>query len=139
MARTTSLAFPNMFTVTQNSVAVLKNEIAVVNRDRLLILTEPTEVYNEPTQGVGLKKYLFTYNNENQKALIKQKIVEQLRLHEPYCDPDETQFAEGNLFTGSAGEDTTQKYNKLELTVSIKTVFGASLDVVLDSISKDLL
>ena len=62
--------------------------ISIVNRSKLLILTEPTELYNNPDFGVGLKRHLFQYNNENQKAIIRDRIVEQLRLHEPCVDPD---------------------------------------------------
>ena len=125
MAKTTSLGWPKMINVAQNQVAVLEDEAAVVSRSRLLILTEPTEVYNEPEQGVGLKRYLWHYNTANQKAIIQDRIVEQLRLHEPQCNPDNTQFADGNLFTGSDIELTEQHYNKLEMTVAVETLFGA--------------
>lgn len=123
--KTNSWSFPNIFNVAQNQVATLRDERSVVNRSRLLILTEPTEVYNEPNQGVGLKRHLWQYNNENQKAIIKDRIVNQLRLHEPQCIPDDTEFSDGNLFTGSSTDVATQKYNRLEMTVAIHTVFGA--------------
>ena len=92
--KTNSWSFPNIFNVAQNQVATLQDERSVVNRSRLLILTEPTEVYNEPNQGVGLKRHLWQYNNENQKAIIKDRIVNQLRLHEPQCIPDDTEFSD---------------------------------------------
>jgi hypothetical protein len=85
------------------------------------MLTEPTELYNEPTFGVGLKRYLFQYNNENVKAMIKDKIVEQLRLFEPCCDAQATEFSDGLLFTG---DTDTQDFNVLKMSVGLKTIYG---------------
>ena len=127
--KTNSIPWPNMINVTQNEVAVITDENSVVNRSKLLILTEPTEIYNEPNQGVGLKRHLFKYNNENEKAIIKDRIVEQLRIHEPQCTADHTQFADGLLFTGTPQSETAQNYNKLEMTVAIETKFGATVSV----------
>ena len=72
--KTSSLAWPNMINVAQNKIDVLEDETSVVSRDRLLFLTQPTEIYNEPNQGVGLKEYLWHYNDDNTRALIKDKI-----------------------------------------------------------------
>lgn len=129
MPKTTSLAFPQMFNVVQNKVEVLKDEVSIANRCRLLILTEPTEIYNEPNQGVGLKRHLWHYNNENEKSVLKNRIIDQLRIHEPYCNPDHTKFADGNLFTGSKTSEYSQNYNSLELTVGVETVFGATVEI----------
>ena len=118
-----------MINVSQNQVAVITDEISVVNRSKLLILTEPTEIYNEPNQGVGLKRHLFKYNNDNEKAIIRDRIVEQLRIHEPQCNADHTQFANGLLFTGTPQAEIAQNYNKLEMTVSIETIFGATVSI----------
>ena len=68
MAETTSLAFPNMFNITANRVSVIENTNSVSNRTRLLILTEPTELYNNPDFGVGLKRHLWQYNTESEKT-----------------------------------------------------------------------
>lgn len=129
--KTNSIPMPNMFNVAQNQVAVITDENSIVNRSRLLILTEPTEIYNEPNQGVGLKRHLFHYNNENERAIIRDRIIEQLRLHEPQCVPDNTQFSDGLLFTGTPDE-VTQEYNRLDMTVAIQTVFGTSVNLTLD-------
>ena len=118
-----------MINVAQNQIAVIADENSVVNRSKLLILTEPTEIYNEPDQGVGLKRHLFKYNSDNEKAIIKNRIVEQLRIHEPQCNPDHTQFADGLLFSGTPQSELAQNYNKLEMTVSIETIFGATVPV----------
>ena len=134
MANTTSIAWPNMFNVSQNSVAVLEDNASVVNRTKLLILTEPTEVYNEPEQGVGLKRHLWKYNTENEKSIIKDRIIAQLRLHEPSVYPDETQFADGLLFTGAvASSEPYQQYNTLNMTVAVKSVFGDVVDITLNT------
>lgn len=130
--KTTSLSFPNMFNISQNEVSVLQNESSVVNRSRLLILTEPTEVYNEPNQGVGLKRHLWHYNNKTEESIIRDRIKEQLRLHEPQVNPDGTQFSEGLLFTGTTSDIASQHYNELNMTVSLETKFGKVVDLELE-------
>lgn len=126
---TSSLAWPNMFNVVQNRVAVIEDNVSVVNRCKLLFLTQPTEVFNEPDQGVGLKEYLWHYNNDNTKALIQDKIKDQLRLHEPQVEADHTEFADGLLFTGKSQDEVFQDYNELKMTVKVETVFSGEVDV----------
>lgn len=127
---TNSFAFPNIFDVARNRVATLEDNASVVNRTRLLMLTEPTELYNAPTFGVGLKRYIFQYNNENTKAMMKDRIVDQLRLFEPCCDAQATEFTDGLQFTGTG--EPTQDFNRIEMTVGLKTLFG---DVAVVNIS----
>ena len=124
---TNSLAFPNMLNPVRNCVDVITDNKSVVNRSKLLILSEPTSLYNEPDFGVGLSRHLFQYNTENEKAQIRDRIREQLRLHEPSCDPDGTQYADGLLFTGET--DASNDYNHLKMTVAIQTVFGDIAEV----------
>lgn len=126
---TTSLAFPNMFNVSQNRVTVLEDSRAVVNRDRLLILTVPTELYNEPNFGVGLARHMWKYNNDNEKAIILDRIKEQLRLHEPYVVPEETQYADGLLFTGGREEYEASRFNELEMTISLSATFNDNMSI----------
>ena len=130
MATTNSWAFPNLFSVAQNQVSMLEDNASVVNRSRLLILTEPTELYNNPDFGVGLKRHLWQYNQPNQQAIICDRIKEQLRLHEPCSIPDKTEFSDGLLFTG-AGQTSSalDKMQKLEMTVGIVTTYGDKLKV----------
>lgn len=125
---TNSLAFPNMFNIANNCVGVLEDNTSIVNRVRLLILTEPTELFNNPAFGVGLKRHLWQYNNKNEKAIICDRIVEQLRLHEPCCDADKTQFVDGLLFTGG-DEMVGQDYNQLKMTIAVQTTFGDTLKI----------
>ena len=136
MAETTSLAFPNMFSIATNQVSVIENTTSVANRTRLLILSEPTELYNNPDFGVGLKRHLWKYNNEAEKGLVKDRITEQLRLHEPCVYPEETQFFDGLLFTGG-NTDTASNLNTLALTVALKTTFKEEARVELNSENKD--
>ena len=131
---TNSLSFPNMFDVARNKVGVISDNESIVNRSRLLILTEPTELYHNPNFGVGLKRHLWHYNTENEKAIMKDRIVEQLRLHEPCCVPDKTSFADGLLFTGVEDDYTAQKYNRLTMTVGIQTAFGDTVSVDLSDL-----
>lgn len=136
MANTTSWAFPNMFDVSQNRVATLEDSNSIVNRTRLLILTDPTSLYNEPTQGVGIRRFLGRYNaetkTENPRAEIRDLTVEQLRLFEPCVIPDDTQWAYGLLFTGQAN-DTRIKANTLEMTMSLRTIYDSTVNVDLNS------
>lgn len=131
---TNSLSFPNMFDVARNKVGVISDNESIVNRSRLLILTEPTELYHNPNFGVGLKRHLWHYNTENEKAIMKDRIVEQLRLHEPCCVPDKTSFADGLLFTGVEDDYTAQKYNRLTMTVGLQTAFGDTVSVDLSDL-----
>lgn len=132
MINTNSIAFPNMFDIARNKVAVIDDNQSIVNRTRLLMLTEPTELYHEPNFGVGLKQYIFHYNTENQKAIVQDRIKEQLRLHEPYVDPDKTQFADGLLFTGNDTQQPNQEYNRLKMTVALSCIYGDQLEVKLN-------
>lgn len=127
---TSSLSWPNMFDVARNQVSTLHGNGAVLHRTRLLFLTEPTEVYMNPDQGVGLKRYLWQYNNPNLKKIILDRLIEQLRLHEPCCIPEETQIADGLLFTGETDPSLlSQEFNQLKMTVAVKTVYGDTLNV----------
>jgi phage baseplate assembly protein W len=111
-----------MFDISRNRVATLSDNISIVNRTRLLMLTEPTELYNSPNFGVGIKAYIFQYNNDNTVAMLQDRIKSQLSDYEPCVDAMATVFSEGLLFTGS--NEITQNFNKLEMSVGLKTIFG---------------
>ena len=133
MAHTDSLAFPNMFNLTGNQVATYEDLRSVTNRTKLLILTEPTELYNSPDFGVGLKRHLWHYNNANEVALIKDRIVEQLRLHEPCAIPESTSFSDGLLYSESdSAGNLTVDGNHLKLTVAVSTSFGVTEEIKLN-------
>jgi len=132
MAETTSLSFPNMFNITNNQVSVLEDSASVANRTRLLILTEPTELYNSPNFGVGLKRHLWKYNTAAEKGLVKDRITEQLRLHEPCVEPDKTQYSDGLLFSGVQTNNPALDNNTLALTVALQTVFRDVAEVSLN-------
>lgn len=129
---TTSLAFPNMFNVARNQVDVYSDNASIVNRTRLLMLTDPTELYHVPNFGVGLKKYLWTYNTENTRAIIENNIKEQLRLHEPYVLPDETQFSDMLLYTGDKESIEFKSGNEFNMTCGLKTTYQDTVDVILN-------
>lgn len=130
---TNSLAFPKMLDVTRNRVATYEGNRSIVNRTKLLILTNPTELYNSPTFGVGLKRYLWQYNTSNTKAIIQDRIKEQLREHEPYVDADMTSFSDGLVFTGDAtAEFDPADYNRLKMTVGLSTIYKDELNVAID-------
>lgn len=130
---TNSFAFPKMLDVTRNRVATYEGNRSIVNRTKLLILTNPTELYNSPTFGVGLKRYLWQYNTSNTKAIIQDRIKEQLREHEPYVDADMTSFSDGLVFTGDAtAEFDPADYNRLKMTVGLSTIYKDELNVAID-------
>ena len=129
---TTSLAFPNMFNVARNQVDVYSDTASIVNRTRLLMLTDPTELYHVPNFGVGLKKYLWTYNTENTRAIIENNIKEQLRLHEPYVLSDETQFSDMLLYTGDKDSIQFKSGNEFNMTCGLKTIYQDNVEVILN-------
>ena len=132
MAYTNSWAWPNIFNVSQNQVNVVEDNKSIVSRTRLLILSEPTSLFNSPDFGVGLKRHLWQYNTENQKAIIKDRIVAQLKLNEPSVFPEKTQYANGLLFTGSPSDDINQDYNQLKMTVAVVTNYNETVEVTVE-------
>ena len=133
MAKTTSLAFPNMFDIATNQVGVIEDGDSVANRTRLLILTEPTELYNNPDFGVGLQRHMWKYNNEAERGLVKDRITEQLRLHEPCVYPEKTQYTDGLLFSEADAQYSALDANRLALTVALQTIFKEEAKIELNS------
>ena len=131
MSNTNSWSFPNMLDVTTNKVNIVEDEASVTNRTRLLILTEPTELYNSPNFGVGLKRYLWQYNTDNVRAMIKDRIKDQLTLHEPCVDADATEFSD-DLLQEESNQFSSQEYNRLKMTIGLKTTFGGIAQLPLD-------
>lgn len=129
MSKTNSIKFPNMIDVSSNKVGLYTDNESVVNRTRLLFLSDPTSLYNNPTFGVGLKRYLFQYNNQNTVAMIKDRMVEQLREHEPCVDPDKTSFADGLIFSEEDSNFKAPEYNHLKMTVGLRTIYNEELEV----------
>ena len=75
--------------------------------------------------------YYYTSSNI---YIIKDRIKEQLRLNEPYSIPDQTQFADGLLFTGGTEPDfSAQEYNRLKMTVAVKTTYNDTAEVVIEN------
>lgn len=129
---TNSVSFPVMFDIARNRVSVLSNQVSIANRCRLLFLSNPTELYNYPDFGVGLKKYLWQYNSENTKAIIRDRIISQLRTFEPDCDADKTSFADGLLISDNDANLLEQEYNTLKMTVGIWTVLETNVEVTVE-------
>lgn len=136
MANTTSIAWPNMFNISQNRVAVYEDNKAVVSRGRLLILTEPTEVFNEPDQGVGLKRYMYRYKHDNVKSEICDRSKVQFGLHDPVVDAPNIQWADGLKFTGS--DDNIETLNSgasnLKMTMALPTTYGEVVNIDLNNL-----
>lgn len=117
-----------MFNVAQGKVSVLKDAESVTNRVKLLMLIQPTELYNNPDIGVGLKQYLFQYKGSNVSAIIEDRIRNQLRNYEPCCDVENTKISEGLKYTGNDSLD----YSELDLTVEVATTFGSKMSIPLN-------
>ena len=136
MAKTSSIKFPNMIDPARNIVNVAEDSESVVNRCKLLILTEPTELYNEPKFGVGLKRYLWQYNTVNTEAMIHDRVKDQLNMWEPCVYSESTEFAPGLLFTEGGVVDNTQNFNQLKMTVGLKTTFGEEATLSFDDLEE---
>ena len=142
MANTSSWSFPNILNPVRNRVNIAEDSTSIVNRARLLLLTDPTELYDNPTFGVGLKKYLWNYNTENTKAMIKDNIKEQLRVYEPSVDADKTTFSDGLLFTESDSTNSAtsmqEDKNTLKMTVWMESIYGDKISIDLNDVQKSI-
>lgn len=123
MSHTTSLGWPNMFNVARNCVAVLEDGPAVLNRTRLLLLSSPTEMYNDPPFGLGLRRHMYTYNDKNREAILKDEISRVLTQYEPYVNPAET------VFQRAPKESVSD--NHLAITVGLVTTFNTAEELKL--------
>lgn len=119
----TSWSWPNLFDVARGQVNLYSDTQSIVNRVKLLLLTDPTELHMCPNFGVGLRKHLFKYNNDNVIALIRDELIQQLKLWEPAVIADRTIVKRGLSFTGQYDPDVTPipDINKLELTITLTT------------------
>jgi hypothetical protein len=72
---------------------------------------------------------MFRYNNENVKAEIRDRFAEQLAIHEPCVNAANTKYADGLMFTGKPNSSGVQKYNELEMTLSVETIYGDTVTI----------
>lgn len=126
---TNSWAFPNMFDVSRNKISTMTDSASIANRVKLLILTEPTELYMNPTFGVGLKRHLFKYNTDNEIAIIRDRIVEKLKIWEPCVIADATTVVRGLQYTGSNEDNMISDQDHLRMTVTLQTIYGDELPI----------
>ena len=117
-----------MFDAVRGRTMVLEDTKSIVNRTRLLMLTDPTELYNEPDFGVGMKRYLWQYNSPNIKPMIRDKVAEQLSMYEPYCIPEETEYADGLIITDESN-GSVDNPNVLNMSVALHTKLGATTTI----------
>ena len=129
---TNSWAFPNMFDVARNKISTMTDNASIANRVRLLILTEPTELYMNPTFGVGLKRHMFKYNTDNEIALIRDRIVEKLKIFEPCVKADSTKVERGLLYTGQNRDANDADQDHLMITVTLESIYGETLYIQFD-------
>lgn len=129
---TSSIGFPNLFDVSRNRVATMTDNASVASRVKLLLMTEPTELYMNPTYGVGLKRFMFQYNNDNVLAQIKDRLIEQLRLWEPCVDAEKTSVVRGLAYSGDGQVRSATEDNRLNITVTVYTIYGTQLDITVN-------
>lgn len=134
-ASTNSLNFPQMFDAVRGRVTVVEGTQSIVNRSRLLMLTNPTELYNEPDFGVGLARYIWQYNTANVKPMIRDRVAAQLEMYEPMCYPEETEYADGTLFSED-NEITYQSPNELNMTIAIHTKLDTTAEIDLSDLQQ---
>ena len=122
----TSWAWPNMFDVARSKISLYSDAQSIVNRVKLLLLTDPTELYMVPNFGVGLKKFMFRYKGDNTAAMVKDALIEQLRLWEPSVIPEDTVVSQGLEYSRS-GTVSSNTPDTFELTITLKTRYGQEL------------
>mgnify|MGYP003628135039 CR=1 FL=1 len=59
---------------------------------KMLVLTIPGERIMDPKFGVGIRKYLFEFNNSTTYSAISSKILSQVRTYLPYLQIDDIRF-----------------------------------------------
>lgn len=129
MANTTSIAFPNMISVTQNKVNLMSDTESVANRVKLLILSEPTELYNEPEFGVGLKRYIGRYNNNAVKSEIAERTRAQVSVNEPCVQPSTIEWSNGLEVTGHNLTRPQDTNGDCDMTLKMTTTFKTTLTI----------
>jgi len=127
--QTNSISFPHIFDVARNRVGIYEDNQSIVNRTRLLILTEPTELYNNPDFGVGLRRHLWQYKRPQEIDIIKDRIKLQIDKYEPCVDAEKTSFASGLLFTGSEDDIDAREFDKVKMTIGLSTIYNDQLDL----------
>lgn len=129
MAHTSSWSFPNLIDPTRNCVSIVEDNASITNRTRLLLLSDRTSLYHNPNFGAGLRRYIFQYNNANTIARIQDDIKEQLYQFEPCVVSEDTEFADGLLFTGDTAD---ANFNHVKMTVGLKTIYGDRVRIGLE-------
>lgn len=133
MSKTNSIKFPNLIDVASNRVGLYTDNESVINRTRLLFLSDPTSLYNNPTFGVGMKRFLFHYNQPNTFAIIKDRMISQLKEHEPCVDSEKTTFSPGLVSEETFNNvNSVEDFNHLKMTVGLKTIYKEEVEVVLN-------
>lgn len=115
-----SWSWPNLFDVARNKVNIYTDTKSIANRVKLLLLTEPTELYMVPNFGVGLRKYMFMYNNDNVPAMIRDELIEQLRLWEPAVIPEQTTVVRTELTDAVV---PVSEIDHMRLTITVVTSY----------------
>lgn len=129
-----SFSYPNMFDVARGKISLYTDAKSITNRVKLLMLTDPTEMHMNPRFGLGLKKYMFQYNNENTVARIRDDLVEQLKLWEPAVVAESTKVTKGSSSEEEGHHLSTREaeLNHLKLTVTLETAYAEMISFEID-------
>lgn len=96
---------------------------AIQQNVKMLLLTVPGERVMDPEFGVGLKTYLFEFNNPGTYAAIRAKINEQVSNYLPFIEIDELE-----IFTPD--ELTPDSENSVQIIFSYRIIPTDELDSI---------
>lgn len=128
---TTSWNFPNMINIAQNSIGILQDSNSIKNRLALLIKTEPTELFMNPEFGVGLKQYMWQYNNDTMRPIIEQKLVDKITQFEPSVIPESIEFKQTHDASITDATVTQEEANTFNITIVMQTNYGDTIEITI--------
>lgn len=128
---TSSWNFPNMINIAQNSIGILQDSNSIKNRLALLIKTEPTELFMNPEFGVGLKQYMWQYNNDTMRPIIEQKLTDKITQFEPSVIPESIEFKQTHDASITDATVTQEEANTFNITIVMQTNYGDTIEITI--------
>lgn len=128
---TSSWNFPNMINIAQNSIGILQDSNSIKNRLALLIKTEPTELFMNPEFGVGLKQYMWQYNNDTMRPIIEQKLTDKITQFEPSVIPESIEFKQTHDASITDATVTQEDANTFNITIVMQTNYGDTIEITI--------
>lgn len=120
-----------MINIAQNSIGILQDSNSIKNRLALLIKTEPTELFMNPEFGVGLKQYMWQYNNDTMRPIIEQKLVDKITQFEPSVIPESIEFKQTHDASITDATVTQEEANTFNITIVMQTNYGDTIEITI--------